>query len=487
MFQSLRLLTYDNRYIGDLINNSDYCVTDVNYSCGANEIAKLTFNIPFGSPKQQYLIPENVIELVHNVNSSDNDKYIIKETKVEYSSDGQKQLNISCQHLSCLLSAQYVVYEEILPNNPTELLKQALLYENGTPTLAWIVGSVDETLLDIKRGFDGGECSVFEMLVKIAEKYDAYLDFDCRFMRVNLHKIDLKSTPILTIATDYNATSFNATYDTSELITRMYCYGASKNDTFIDITSVNKDNLPYIEDYSYFEQLGYSKEYIENNPQYFTRVYQWQDENYTDPQALLEQGKIELSNRSFASVDIKATGVILNSKEGKALERIKCGDIVKVHDVERNMIYNCYVENIKMDSNNPNDINLELSNNLTRSKIASDIFASFKVLDNNAKSLQNGTLARTTTLNIDSKIQSGMCEVVLPNNKCEIDFVIDYADFENIPNIVTQIKNDSLNKIATCYIDKIDYDRAYARLVIDENYTSEHDTAFDLMWIATCL
>lgn len=376
MIKELPITNFIGDYLGDLYNESALSVSNINSTDKLNEISKLTFDIPFDHPKSNYVIPENII--IYN-----KQKYIIKGATLEHDNNDKKMLNVECYHYSSILSTQLVVYEELLPTTPDELMKIALLYDGDNPTLSWKVGTIDERLMTLYRGLDGGQDSPFSLLVKIADRYNAYLTFDSITMTVNLHYINTADEYVLDMRVTRNINNFSISYNTNEIVTRLYCYGANDDSGIpIDVSEANPTGLPYLEDYSYFLGLGYTQEYIDANKGLFVRQNEWSDSNYTTPQDLYKQGLIELHNNSCAKVQVKVTGINIESNLGKKMAQLVVGNIVKIVDDDTQMEHFCYVESVKYSSEEFWKISIDVTNLYNRNKVMKTMFSTINTVKN---------------------------------------------------------------------------------------------------------
>lgn len=70
-----------------------------------------------------------------------------------------------------------------------------------------------------------------------------------------------------------NLKSIEVTYDTSEMVTRLYCFGyTDKNGNELNVMGVNPTGKPYIDNFDYFYGLGYTDDDIGNFPELFIKT-----------------------------------------------------------------------------------------------------------------------------------------------------------------------------------------------------------------------
>ena len=117
------------------------------------------------------------------------------------------------------------------------------------------------------------EESSFATLTAIAEKFNGMLLFHSQTKTVDMIPIDTDAVPKHHLRIRKNLKSVEVSYDTSEMVTRLYCFGSTdKNGNDLNIISVNPAKKAYLENYDYFYNLGYTDEDVKNYPELFVKT-----------------------------------------------------------------------------------------------------------------------------------------------------------------------------------------------------------------------
>lgn len=363
----------------DLADNSSFRVSNVEVKYSINEVTTLSFDYPVKSPKFKYIECENLIHF-------DKEYYFIKTPEFRRDDGSKLYVHVECKHLSDTLASQLISIEEITPLNVIDLMKIALQYnENGKPTLGWKIGKVTVDRVAC-RGLEANESSPFSILLTIAEKYSGVLVFDSEKMEVNMYPAESQDHPKLDLQVSKNLKEISIKYDTTEMVTRMYGYGATndKTNSELDFMSVSPDGLPYIENYNYFVARGYSLEYIKDNPAMFIRTNIFRDDNIFEAQDLYDSTLNELAKASKPTVNVEVVGLDMTMAKGIAKSNtinlnnnpyaLKVGDCVRVCDKDINADYICNITSRTIDYENPHILTISLTNNIEYKDVISELY-----------------------------------------------------------------------------------------------------------------
>ena len=371
------LIVLNMRYqkLCDLNDNSKYRPRDLKETFTTGEVNELTFSYPINSPKWECLSNENLILF-------NGEYYRIKTPVLSDSSDAGTLATITCRHLSETLQTTIVSLDEITPKTATELMKIALCYENDKPTLGWSVGKVDVDQT-IKRGLESSEQSSFENILGIAEKFDAFPIFHSSTLTVDLlANTANEDTPSLNLEEGRQLKSISVTYDTSEMITRLYCFGGDDdNGNELTIMNVNPTKLPYIENFQYFYDLGYTDDDIKAHPELFIKTNVWRDSNYYDEQDLYNDGLLELSKVAKPKVTVTISALDMSKYNRFQSLDLNIGDCVKVSDSRLNISTVCNVTSRTIDYENEHILTLTLSDNIEYKSVLSKLFSNSSTVD----------------------------------------------------------------------------------------------------------
>lgn len=367
--ESLKVLNLRYQKLAELMDNSMFRARNIDTSTKVNEIPQLTFKVPAENPKVAFLLNEYLVEYK-------DEYYVIKTPEVERSDDGSTYYQYSCSHLSNTLQSNTLTLNEVTPRTAPELMALALGYENDKPTLGWSVGTI-EVDTAVKRGLEISEQSSFAILCQIADKYSGMLKFHSKTRKVDLLKLDDSIKPKAYLTLRKNLKGIKVTYDSSEMVTRMYCFGAEdKNGNEIDIMSVNPTGKPYIENYSYYYGLGYTDADITNNPELFVKTNIWRDSNYVDPADLLSDGIKELERVSKPKIEVNVSALDTSQvEEYQSALNLNLGDVVVVVDYELGIKFRCHVIERQYNSEEPYMLNITLTNDLDYKNVLSELFS----------------------------------------------------------------------------------------------------------------
>lgn len=360
----------------DLNSNSQYRVMNVVETFNIGEVNELTFKFPTKSPKWKYLTNENLILF-------NGEYYRIKTPVLSHSAEQGSFVSVTCRHLSETLQTTVVSMAEVTPRTATELLKIALCYnDSGEPTLGWSVGKVTVDS-KVKRGLESSEQSAFANILNIAEKFNGFPIFHSDTLTVDiLAKSSDESTPILDLSTAKDLKSINITYDTSEMITRLYCFGAEDdNGNELTVMSVNPTGKAYIDNYDYFYSLGYTDDDIQAHPELFIKTNIWRDSNYYEAQDLYNDGQTELARVAKPKITINIEALDMRKFTMFRTINLGLGDCVRAIDDELNLAFVCNVTGRVIDYDNPHILNITITDEIDYRNVLSELFTSVSTMN----------------------------------------------------------------------------------------------------------
>lgn len=367
--KSLKICSIDRTPLVELYDNTPYRVRNINESLKINEIMSLSFDLPIDNPKWKYIRNEELVLF--------NDEYYkIKNPSFIHDEDNKLYVHVECKHYSDNLANDLISVEETTPRNVIDLMKIALCYdENGNPTKGWTVGEVTVDRVAM-RGLEVMEQSPFSVLLTIAEKYDGILKFNSKTMKVDMLERQSTTRPTIDLRVSKNLKSVEINYDTSEMYTRLYCYGCTDDDgNELDIMSVNPTGKPYIDNFDYFYKLGYSQEFVIAHPELFVFTNIWRDDNYYDAQDLYNDGIRELEKvaQPVVTVSVSALDMEAVSNSGD-MTKLALGDCIRVYDEDLGVDTLCNVVSRQIDHEQPHILNIEVTNSVVYHDTLSKLF-----------------------------------------------------------------------------------------------------------------
>lgn len=354
-----------------LLDNSGIGVSNVTETNTLNEIPELSFKYPVEDDHGKYMYLSN-----ENLVLCNGQYYRIKTTEVHHDNDGTKYINVTCRLLSESLQYSVITVAEQTPKTAIQLMKIALGYDDkDVPETGWYIGHVTVDGL-MKRGLEAVEDSRFSVLLTIAEKFQGMLKFDTVNKTVDLLKIDKTADAKLNLKISKDLKNVQITYDTSEMITRLYCFGATdENSNELNIMDVNPTHNAYIENYDYYKQLGYKQDEIEKHPEIFTKTTIWRDTNYYDAHDLYEDGKKKLADMAVPSIEVSIEALDLSQFGNTRMVDLQLGDVVEVNDSDLGARFTCNVTSIQRDYDNPHILTLTVTSLIQYKDMLAKLFS----------------------------------------------------------------------------------------------------------------
>ena len=376
--KSLILCDLGRTPICDLADNTPYSARNIVEEFSINEISSLSFDLPV-VPNGKWLKLKNEMLVLFN-----DEYYKVKNITFKHDDGGKLYVSVECKHYSDNLSMDLISISEQTPVNVIALMKVALCYdENDQPTLGWKVGEVTVDRVAV-RGLEALEQSPFSILLTIAEKFDGILKFNSQTMTVDMLERQSTTRPTLDLRVSKNLKNFSIKYDTSEMYTRLYCYGATDEDGItLDITSVNPTGKGYIDNFEYFKTIGYTEEFINSHPELFVSTNIWKDDNYYDPTDLYNDGLKELAkiavpivDVSISALDTKAIGL------SDELTKLDLGACIRIYDEDLGVDTLCNVTKRKIDYEKPYILDATVTNSVTYHDTLSKLFTDVNTVSN---------------------------------------------------------------------------------------------------------
>lgn len=382
----MNLILYDlslNK-IGDLITDGDTSARHIGESVSYGEIDRITFEIRKNSNHFSNVINGNM--LLYN-----DQFYVITEITSIDSVSSSQNYNVVAVHNAKQLKDRLIADgEELIAMNIEQILT-LFLYDNLVPIYNWEVGTVVADL-NKYRTYTPKEMSVFEALIEIAELYDLYVFFDSGLSGnfINLYDKDTYRSEVapLTLFESINIKEINIVRNMDEFATRLYAFGGTDPATSfdVDIIDATVNGSPwgktYVENYSYYLDLGYTQEYISANPDLFLKEAVWRDSNYVDPDTLYADAVVKLSKISSPKIDVTLS-VLMTNIDGTKMslsQYPKLGYKINIVDtrLQEEIIFTVVGYEINYDT--PWEIGLSATNVVIRKNALLDIVRSAQTM-----------------------------------------------------------------------------------------------------------
>lgn len=272
---------------------------DIDLDQEENGIDELVFSLPFTDSKRAFLKNENLVQMYETL-------YIIREIRFKKGSS-TPTVEVFAEALWYDLQfSDPLTVTQWIDQQPRKALEDTL---KGT---GWTVGIVE---IQSRRSLtlDGETDNALKAITSICKLWGGVLKFDTVNKKVNLVQAETKHSGA-SIVYQKNMKEIEASYDTRNLVTRLYVYG--KNGLTIEAAN---NGLKYIENYSYTKTR---------------RVRSLKDERFTNPYHLKEFAEKEMEILSKPSATYQITAQDLSTLSGLAHEKFYIGAIVRVYDKE---------------------------------------------------------------------------------------------------------------------------------------------------------
>ena len=297
------ILDQEQKALGVLENSFD-----IELDQEVNSLDELVFSLPFADSKREFLKNENIIQMFDTL-------YIIREVSMKKGS--------STPLVEVFAEALWYDLQFSDPLETREFDNETAykIIENVLSNTDWTIGSVEiQTRRNIS--FDEETDNVLKALQKIRNLYGGELKFDTVNKRVSLLRKEAKHSGA-SIVYKKNMEEIIATYDTRNLVTRLYAYG--KNGLTIEAAN---NGLKYVENYEYTKTR---------------RVRTIKDERFTNPYHLKEYVEKQLDLLSVPSSSYSVTAQDLSTLSGMSHEKFYIGSIVRVYDKELGLDLNTQI------------------------------------------------------------------------------------------------------------------------------------------------
>lgn len=381
----IRIFSNSGQYLTDLEDEINAGAKDISTSFKINEISELSFQLPSYNEKVKYLINDNYIDY-------NGECYVIKTVNPTQSESAARKNTVPCKHFSDILRKKYIVEQSLDPANARTQLGIVL---NNT---GWNIGTTITE--DVMRGFEFDRQTVFEALVKIAETFNAYLEFSATVtdgeltLLVNMYdRSDEVPTKVYTV--NGMMQNVNINKNTDDLITRMYCFGGTNPTTGLDVDIIDATvngqpwGYTYVENYDYYLNQGISAEYILAHPEKFLQEYIWEDSNYVDPDTLFADAVKKIKSLSTPQITVSFT--ILAQEESHIPH---LGEPIYIIDEDDGNTYICQVTGVEHTDDKPMVYSVTVSNVIPYGNIFVKMIRSSNVIKTITNT--NGTIKDTS-------------------------------------------------------------------------------------------
>ena len=278
---------------------------DIELDQEVNSVDELRFNLPFTDPKREFVKNENLVQMFSTL-------YIIREVIIR-KGGSEPYVEVYAEALWYDLQFSDPLKTTSWTDATAYQMLSDILFGTG-----WAVGTVE---LTNKRtmSLDEQTDNALKGVTAVRNLFGGTLVYDTANRLVNL----VEETTIhsgASIVYRKNMSEIEASYDTKDLVTRLYVYGKGG----LTIEPAN-NGVKYIENYDYTKQK---------------RVRSIKDERFTNPFYLKEWAEEQLKIMSKPQATYRTTAQDLSNLSGLEHEKFEIGHLVRVYDKELEMDVN---------------------------------------------------------------------------------------------------------------------------------------------------
>lgn len=327
---------------------------DIELEQEVNGMDELVFSLPFTDPKREFIKNENLIQMYETL-------YIIREIRIKKGS--------STPSIEVFAEALWYDLQFSDPLTVTEWVDEMprKVFEDVLKGTGWSVGRIE---ISTRRTLtlDEESDNSLKAITSARELFGGDLIFDTVNKTVSLVPEETKHSGA-SIVYKKNMQEIEASYDTRNLVTRLYVYGQNG----LTIEAAN-NGIKYVENY------GFTKK---------RRVRSIKNERFSNPYYLREWAEEQMKILSKPSASYRITAQDLSTLSGLSHEKFFIGYIVRVYDKELELDINTRIMKWTYNVAEPwrTKIELEttvksLSDLLSDGNLGSDSFSSQDSLDN---------------------------------------------------------------------------------------------------------
>ena len=367
-----------------------------------NETAELTFCMPFENNKISDQDCEKLVKL-------NGEYYVIKEISV--SDANSRVIEIKCVHESVELKGVLCETIDVIGVTVAEMFK-AIKDSCTTIDIGYEFRGTDIPDTTKRALQNDSEVSVYENLVKMAEVFQAVLEFSVSadgIKQVYLRKGSIKRGKYLKKSNGLK--QLDLTYDSNELFTRVIAFGYTDSDGVeLNIMGVNPTGKSYVENYDYFLAKGMTYDEIKNNPRCNQEMI-YRDTNIVDENDLYRLAMEELEKCSVPVLDGTIDMVDFSVFEGSALlAPVLCEEIIVI-DKDINFSIKAKITGIERNYDNPLQTKVTISNVVRYTSVFKDLVHQGEKIDKITSTDGSGNLVVNGSY-VNGKIDAHKAQIV---------------------------------------------------------------------------
>ena len=294
-----------------------------------NSVDEITFSFPFVDAKRVHLENENLIQMFNTL-------YIIRSVTTRHSA--------GVPHVEVLAQALWydLAFADRLTRVRWSTVSAFIIFSDLLRGTGWRLRHVAVDNLRTLE-LDPEVTNALDGIMRARSLFNVNLVWNTDRMTLALVRPTSEHSGAA-IVYGKNVKEIEAHYDTRDLVTRLYVYGAES----IGIGEAN-NGIPFLEDYSFTEKR---------------RVRTMRDERFTNPFALKEFAEAQLRIWSRPRATYSLTAAVLSHLTGLEHEQFSIGSLVRVHDSVIDLDVNMPILSWRYDVIEPENTKIELESRI---------------------------------------------------------------------------------------------------------------------------
>ena len=166
--------------------------------------------------------------------------------------------SVTCSHLSSILKTKnlYTTFDDENGIGTLSYLLEQVLKATG-----WTIGECD-TLYErdgetekIRSLQSDGKVGTYQLITNICNLFNAYPVYDGDKKTVSIYALNNKGR-LYEVTMGRDIESLSVSYDSDNIITRLYVEGGYGEDSYVGIDNVNPTGLTYLLNFDYYKSIG---------------------------------------------------------------------------------------------------------------------------------------------------------------------------------------------------------------------------------------
>ena len=259
---SIGIYGYDRKRICDLYDSEGKIqgqAYNIDWEKNINGISTLTFTIPYyinNEPnfRWEYLRSEYLIKMVRGSET----EWFIASKPAKTKSNKEIVGSVKCNGFPAILKTKniYMVFDDENGIGTVDYIIEQILTGTG-----WRLGHCDtlyeeDGVTEMVRSLSSdGKKGALSLIETTCNLFKCYPVFDSENMLVNIYSLN-RHEQAIEVEAGRNTETLSVTYNSEDIVTRLYVEGEYGDDGYVGIDDVNPTGLSYILNFDYYKEIG---------------------------------------------------------------------------------------------------------------------------------------------------------------------------------------------------------------------------------------